>query len=144
MRATIMGATVISLNLYGWYNKILPLFFNKLSAKNIFRRYDAMTTTILDQIIFAPYIAVSYLYWISMLEFQDIEKASSNVKVNLIEVLKMNYMFWPFVNYLNFRFIPFNFRIVVINLCAIAWNSYLAFRNQKFRNISYQPVKLIK
>ena len=66
LRTFVMGYTVISFNLYAWYNKILPMFFKSLPQSSIFRKYDVLTTTVLDQLLFAPYIAVSYLFFISI------------------------------------------------------------------------------
>lgn len=43
-----MGYTVISFNLYAWYNKLLPMLFRNLPKTSIFRKYDIFTTTVLD------------------------------------------------------------------------------------------------
>lgn len=125
-----MGYTVISFNLYGWYNKMLPYFFSNFSKKHFLNKYNVLATTILDQTLFAPYMAVSYLFFISLFEFGNLKRALKNVVDNFLPVIIVNYQFWPFVNYLNFTFVPFTFRIVVLNFCALFWNSYLAFRNQ--------------
>lgn len=45
-------------------------------------------------------------------------------------MLLANYSYWPFVNFLNFKFVPVHFRMAVINLSSIVWNAYLAFKNQ--------------
>ncbi len=134
LRTLLMGYTVISFNLYGWYNKLLPLFFKKLSPNSILNKYNVFTTTVLDQILFAPYMAVSYLFFISLFEFGNIKRAFKNIKDNFMPVIICNYQFWPIVNYLNFTFVPFTFRIVVLNLCALFWNMYLAHRNQINQN----------
>jgi Mpv17 / PMP22 family len=34
---------------------------------------------------------------------------------------------WPWVQFLNFSVIPLNYRVIVINGVALAWNTYLAY-----------------
>ena len=77
-------------------------------------------------------------------KFFDFSRAILNVKTNFSAVIKVNYQFWPFVNYLNFKFVPLLMRTVVINFCATLWNGYLAFRNNKYKNreIVKQPENL--
>ena len=129
-RATVIGATTISLSLYAWYYKFIPYFFSRFSATSIVNRYNAMAITVLDQTIFAPYLTVAYLFTINYLEFFSVSDAIENVKKHFLVILIGNYSFWPFVNYLNFRFVPFDYRILGINLCSITWNTFLAYRNQ--------------
>ena len=66
-----------------------------------------------------------------MLTFADVNRAYYNWYDNITTVLKVNYCFWPMINYLNFTFIPIKFRILAINCCALFWNAYLAHVNQK-------------
>lgn len=55
----------------------------------------------------------------------------ANVTKNFWEVLLANYCYWPFVNFLNFKFVPLHFRMAVINLCAVFWNTFLSLQNQR-------------
>lgn len=76
-------------------------------------------------------MCLSYLYGISMLTQLDHSRATQQVSSNFFSVLIVNYMFWPFVNFLNFRYIPLKFRILGMNLCSIVWNSFLAWYYHK-------------
>lgn len=131
VRATIIGATTISLSLYAWYYKFLPYLFAQFPASSLLNRYSALSITVLDQALFAPYLTVAYLFTINYLEFFNIAQATENVRKLFFIILIGNYSFWPFVNYLNFKFIPFDYRMLGINLCSITWNTFLAYRNQK-------------
>jgi protein Mpv17 len=66
-----------------------------------------------------------------MMTFGDLNLARKNVTDNIVEILKVNYCIWPLVNYLNFRIIPIKFRILVVNICGLMWNAYMAHVNQK-------------
>ena len=123
--------TFISLNLYLWYAKTLPIVLTKLPPSSILTRNIPLTMTFIDQLLFAPYICSNYLFGSSLLQYRDPVKAFENVKGKLGGVLKANYCYWPIVNFLNFRFVPMHYRILIVNVCAIAWNSFMAYRNTK-------------
>ena len=44
-RACLVGFTAISLNLYAWYSKLLPLIVRTLSATRFFKAYPTAITT---------------------------------------------------------------------------------------------------
>ena len=130
-RTIVFGATFISLNLYLWYAKTLPIVLTKIPPNTIFTKNVPLTMTFIDQLFFAPYICSNYLFGSNFVQFQDPMKAGENVKKKLGGVLKANYCYWPIVNFLNFRFVPMHYRILIVNFCAIAWNSFMAFRNAR-------------
>ena len=49
-KAFIMGYTVIALNMYGWYNKIIPAFLKKFANVSLVSRYPIATITVLGKI----------------------------------------------------------------------------------------------
>ena len=119
VRTLIMGYTVIPVSMYFWYNKMLVSFFAAFSKSSWVIRKKVLVTLLLDQTLFANYMCTSYLFWISVLELKPWEQHWRNVTNNYKKVILMNYSFWPFVNYLNFSYVPMQFRILVINLCAV-------------------------
>lgn len=66
-----------------------------------------------------------------MLTFGDPNRAFKNFYENILTVLQVNYCFWPFINFLNFKYIPEKYRILAVNSCALLWNAFLARINQK-------------
>ncbi len=64
----VMGFTVISFNLYAFYNKFVPFVMRAIGPSILTTKYATGFTLLLDQGLFAPYMCVSYLYFISMLE----------------------------------------------------------------------------
>lgn len=67
MRSFVLGFSFIGMNLYMWYYKLLPwLFSNALPAWAV--AYPNLTTIILDQLVFAPYIVFPVMYGYSILE----------------------------------------------------------------------------
>lgn len=45
---------------------------------------------------------------------------------NLWKSMKANYYCWPLINYINFTFVPLNYRVLFSNFAAVFWNMYLS------------------
>ncbi|XP_062858053.1 protein Mpv17 isoform X2 [Trichomycterus rosablanca] len=61
------------------------------------------------------------------------ETKSSALKKMLIDqdyvnALISNYYLWPAVQIANFYFIPLHYRLAVVQIVAVAWNSYLSWK----------------
>ena len=87
--------------------------------------------TIIDQLVFAPYICCNYLFGAGLLKSGDFNFAKENARKKIKGVLGVNYCYWPFVNFLNFRFVPMQFRMLTVNVCAIFWNGFMSYKNNK-------------
>jgi hypothetical protein len=36
-----------------------------------------------------------------------------------------NWTVWPFITFLNLKFVPVLYQVIVVNICALFWNFYL-------------------
>ena len=45
--------------------------------------------------------------------------------------LKANWMVWPAVQFVNFSFLPLQYRLFFANIVSIGWNSYLSWVNSQ-------------
>jgi len=43
--------------------------------------------------------------------------------------MKNNFLLWPWVQGVNFRYVPPEFRVLVVNFVALGWNCYLSYLN---------------
>ena len=43
--------------------------------------------------------------------------------------LAANYTIWPFIQIVNFRFVPLIYQSLLVNTAALGWNSFIAFKN---------------
>ncbi|KAG9719112.1 hypothetical protein KCU73_g14892, partial [Aureobasidium melanogenum] len=43
--------------------------------------------------------------------------------------LSKNWMLWPFVQAVNFKFVPLQHRVLVVNVVSLGWNCYLSYLN---------------
>lgn len=54
---------------------------------------------------------------------------SDKLDKNYKNALTTNYMVWPFVQTVNFKFIPLDHRVLFVNIISIGWNCYLSALN---------------
>ena len=47
-----------------------------------------------------------------------------------ISGLKANYLVWPLVQAINFKFVPLDLRVLVVNFVSLGWNCFLSYLNQ--------------
>lgn len=80
----------------------------------------------LDQGVFAPTFIGIFLSSMAVLEgTSPQEKLEKSYKPALLT----NYMIWPFVQLVNFKFVPLDHRVLFVNLISIGWNCYLSYLN---------------
>lgn len=43
--------------------------------------------------------------------------------------LTKNFMIWPWVQFANFKYVPADLRVLVVNVISLGWNCYLSYLN---------------
>lgn len=77
---------------------------------------EVITRVLVDQSVFAPTVSFAFLSYMSLMEgTSPREKLDKTYK----KVLLKNWMVWPWVQIVNFKFVPLEHRVLVVNTFAI-------------------------
>ena len=80
----------------------------------------------MDQGLFAPTFIGIFLSSMAVLEGGSVK---DKLEKSYVPALTANYMIWPFVQLVNFKFVPLHHRVLFVNVISIAWNCYLSYLN---------------
>lgn len=99
----------------------------------------------LDQAILAPTNLFMFLNYMAIMEGSDPKKKIESTYTN---ALSKNWMVWPFVQLVNFKYTPLHHRVLVVNVVSLGmpsvnvkskydadfitgWNCYLSYLNSQ-------------
>ena len=122
-----LGTVFIGPVLHVWYGGVHG--FGRVALTSLpksSRRITALTV-MADQLIFAPIFLTTYLtcYTYCMAR---VDEVMPKVRMLYGEVLFMNYVYWVPVQWVNFAYIIPRYNVLFSNVAAIAWNSYLSWK----------------
>ncbi|QIW97581.1 hypothetical protein AMS68_003099 [Peltaster fructicola] len=94
-----------------------------------------------DQCIFASANLFVFLSSMAIMEGSDPKQKLESTYWN---ALQKNWMVWPVVQFTNFKFVPLEHRVLVVNVISLGWNCYLSFLNSQpsgdhEKNPTYPP-----
>lgn len=92
------------------------------------RRVEMLARVACDQLLFAPVMIGVFLGSMATMEGKS---ANERIEKAWWPALQANWMLWPFVQMVNFTFVPLQHRIMFVNIISIGWNSYLSYINTK-------------
>ncbi|KAJ2981602.1 hypothetical protein NQ176_g1927 [Zarea fungicola] len=105
-------------------------WFNFLARRVTFanKRVETAARVIIDQSLFAPVAIGAFLSSMATMEGAS---ASERLQKMWWPTLCTNWMVWPFVQTINFTFLPLQYRVLFANVVSIGWNSYLSWVNSR-------------
>ncbi|PNF14816.1 Protein Mpv17 [Cryptotermes secundus] len=107
-----------------WYMKLA-----KLKAKSLY----AVTAkkVVADQLVAAPMVLFTIMSSVYLMEGHTVEQTKEKLKNDYCEVLLTNYKVWPLVQFVNFSLVPVNFQVLLVQIVAIFWNTYVSLKSHK-------------
>ncbi|PHH86864.1 hypothetical protein CDD83_9646 [Cordyceps sp. RAO-2017] len=98
----------------------------RISLSN--RRLETLARVACDQTLFAPVMIGVFLSSMATMEGAS---PRERLEKTWWPALKTNWMVWPFVQIVNFTFLPLQHRVLFANIISIGWNSYLSWINSQ-------------
>lgn len=91
-------------------------------------RLTTISRVACDQLGFAPIMIGVFLSSMATMEGHS---AKQKLETTWWPALKANWMIWPAVQFINFTFLPLQYRLFFANVISIGWNSYLSWVNNQ-------------
>ena len=99
---------------------------------------SAVKKMVMDQTMFAPTIIATFFTTTGLLFGKSFDEIQLKFHNQYINTMITNYKIWPFVQVVNFNFVPLQHRVFVVNFVAIFWNTYLSWATNKHEDIKPQ------
>ena len=106
---------------YGALNKYVGSSGTTIALKKVF----------IDQIVFAPLFLFAILSAVAFMQGKDYDNIRDDIQANYKDVLKSNYLLWPWVQIVNFTFVPLQYQVLLVQVVALFWNTYLSWKTNK-------------
>lgn len=82
----------------------------------------------IDQLIFAPIFIALLVSTISYMQDQNVQLIEHKLKTQYTDILISNYYVWPWVQIVNFRWVPLNYQVLLTQTVAFLWNIYISWK----------------
>lgn len=110
---------------FKWFSLLTTLF--PLTAKSA--TVPALKRVALDQLVFAPIGLCCFFTFMTVAEGGGKKQVVKKFKDIYIPTLKANFLIWPAVQVINFRWMPLRFQIPFVSTIGVAWTVYLSMTN---------------
>jgi protein Mpv17 len=110
---------------FWWYGR-LSKWFPVTSARGTI---PALQRVAMDQLLFAPCSLAWFFTFMTVAEGGEKRHLVKKMQDIYLPTLRANYILWPAVQVINFRFMPLSFQIPFVSTIGIAWTAYLSLNN---------------
>ncbi|KAL3891676.1 hypothetical protein ACJMK2_003928 [Sinanodonta woodiana] len=82
-----------------------------------------------DQCVFTPIYLLYFFTVMGALKGDSWAQIKVKIQKDYFDVLLTCYKIWPLAQACNFTFVPVQHRVLVTNVVAVGWNTYLAWKS---------------
>lgn len=90
-----------------------------------------------DQFIFAP---VNMGLFLSSMAYLEGASPKKRLQDAYIPGYQKNLMIWPWVQFTNFKYVPMEHRVLLVNIVSLGWNCYLSYLNSGGGGVTKEQV----
>ncbi|KAI8342270.1 hypothetical protein BC941DRAFT_367852 [Chlamydoabsidia padenii] len=124
-RMIVFGGIVAGPTLSTWYR----FLEHNVKATTPFKAL--VKKVAIDQILFAPVFIGVFFSTQGLFEGKSVDQIKKKLDRGYQTAVINNYKLWPAVQLFNFYMVPLNHRLMVTNVVALGWNSYLSWINHQ-------------
>ncbi len=108
--------------LYTHYTYVLPaLDFTFIPLSSALRK------VIVDQTYGSCAYFFSFYSFVNFFEGRSFEETKDQLRSKLWPTLLTNWKVWPFINFVNFQYIPISYQVLFNNFFSLFFNAYLSY-----------------
>jgi hypothetical protein len=87
---------------------------------------ETVGKVIIDQSLFGPLVIGGYMTYASLANGGSRQDVEAAFRTRYWDVLCANWMVWPALQLVNFKFVPLQLQILVMNTAVVGWSTFLA------------------
>ena len=121
VKAAIWGGVIFAPLAHVWYNRVLERFLPGTSNRAV------LSKVALDQTAWGVAINSLYLTYVTLaINHGTLADAQQSITTKMWPLMKANWLLWPAVQLVNFRFVPAPLQVPFINIVILGWSVFLA------------------
>uniref|UniRef100_A0A7R9V7K2 Peroxisomal membrane protein MPV17 n=1 Tax=Chlamydomonas euryale TaxID=1486919 RepID=A0A7R9V7K2_9CHLO len=120
----VIGTAYVGPVLYNWYG-----FLGKLIPGSSLGAVAG--SLVMDQLVFAPVFVGSFIALFTVINGGGVDAVKSKLQAEWMNAVKVNWGIWVPAQFINFRFVPPQFRVLATNITALVWNTYISYATYK-------------
>jgi len=94
---------------------------------------------LLDQILAAPFFALTFIYGASLLEGRSLQQCWLEFKMKFPTIYLFDWLIWPPSQFINFSLVPGQYRVLYVNVVTVIWDIFLSFIKHRSPHLEAPP-----
>ena len=117
MRFTSFGflSSIMQFSWFSWLDAMFPVTYNLGIIKRV----------LADQLVYAPVSLLLFFAYMNLMEGNNLADFKKRMKKGYVTSLKANYLLWPVIQVINFKFVPLMYQLPMVSSINVGWNIYL-------------------
>uniref|UniRef100_K1PBS3 Mpv17-like protein 2 n=1 Tax=Magallana gigas TaxID=29159 RepID=K1PBS3_MAGGI len=103
----------------------------------------ALKKILADQIIAGPFFCSAFFFGMGLLEGRGRSGAVAEVKDKFLTVYLIDWCLWPPAQFINFRFLPVEYRVIYVACITLCWNVFLSYFKHMVSIFRTQSLKCV-